>query len=72
MKTAMERIHTNALPIFEKLTILQKAHIQDFLEANQGYTIFDENDMIEAYLSWHGIINYGATLTLFFKNVLKA
>ena len=72
MKTAMERIHSNAIPAFNNLTDNQQKAITEFLEANPGQTVYDQNDLIEAYLSWNGIINYASSLTLFFKNVLKA
>lgn len=71
MNKAHERIHDNVFPKFAQLTKHQQGEILAFLQANPRHTIYNQSDLVEAWLCWNGIINYSEKIADFFFHIYK-
>lgn len=53
-----DRITGPAIDAFQQLNGQQQYAIEEFLSANKGETLYSKRDIVNAWLTWNGIVGY--------------
>lgn len=64
-----DRILARATVLFDKLPTKYRIDIIQFLEWNPAKVIYTEEDLIDAWLCWNGILGYTDTIIELFQSV---
>lgn len=53
-----DRITGPAIDAFQQLNGQQQYHVEEFLSANKGAELYSKRDVVNAWLTWNGIVGY--------------